>query len=298
MDETRTLEVRGLHKRYGDRQVLQDVSFRMRPGRLTGFVGGNGAGKTTTMRCILGVVRPDAGECLVGGRPLAAADRSRFGYMPEERGLYPKMGVAEQIRYFGELHGLDRATATANTERLLAELGLAERARDKVQALSLGNQQRAQIAVALVHEPELLMLDEPFSGLDPEAVEVVLGVLRGYADRGAPVLFSSHQLDVVERLSDDLVVISDGRIRLAGDRAELQAAHSRGLYRLEVPQDAGWLRELPGIEVVEFDRGAALFRAPGEQEAQRVLRAALDRGPVTAFGPHTVRLASIFQEVR
>ncbi|GGA70716.1 ABC transporter ATP-binding protein [Pseudoclavibacter endophyticus] len=290
------LDIQHLSKRYGSRQVLDDVSFDVRDGMLTGFVGGNGAGKTTTMRSILGVVRPEQGEVRFNGHPLTPADRARFGYMPEERGLYPKMKVLEQIIYFGQLHGLAVERAKRNGLSLLEELGLDIRANDRVEELSLGNQQRAQIATALVHEPDVLMLDEPFSGLDPVAVESVLTVLQRFAASGAPVLFSSHQLDVVERLSDRLVIIAEGRIRAAGDRREMQAEHSRGLHRIAVADDAGWLRDVPGVEVLEFERGFATFRAEDET-AQRVLRAALDRGPVTEFGPHLVKLATIYQEV-
>ena len=293
------LDIQHLSKRYGDRQVLDDVSFDVPDGVLTGFVGGNGAGKTTTMRCILGVVRPEQGQVLVDGHPVTAADRARVGYMPEERGLYPKMRVLDQIVYFAQLHGLDAARATRNARSLLDELDLGERAGDKLESLSLGNQQRAQIATALVHEPDILMLDEPFSGLDPNAVETVLGVLQRFAASGSPVLFSSHQLDVVERLSDRLVIISNGRIRAAGDRRQMQEHHSRGLHRIRMggSADAGWLRETPGVEVLDFERGSATFRVDDDAVAQRVLRAALDRGPVEHFGPELVKLATIYREV-
>ncbi|MGO2112882.1 MAG: ABC transporter ATP-binding protein, partial [Pseudoclavibacter sp.] len=283
-------------KQYGERLVLDDVSFDVRDGLLTGFVGGNGAGKTTTMRSILGVIRPEKGQVLIDGRPVSPADRASFGYMPEERGLYPKMKVLEQIVYFGRLHGLTAERARRNGLALLEELDLDERANDKLEELSLGNQQRAQIATALVHEPEVLMLDEPFSGLDPVAVESVLTVLQRFAASGAPVLFSSHQLDVVERLSDRLVIIADGKIRAAGDRREMQADHSRGLHRITVADDAGWLREVPGVEVIEFEHGSATFKAESDT-AQQVLRTAMSRGPVEGFGPHTVKLAAIYQEV-
>ena len=291
------LEVQHITKTYGSRRVLDDVSFAVEPGKLTGFVGGNGAGKTTTMRSIIGVVRPDAGRVLLDGREIESGDRARFGYMPEERGLYPKMKVAEQIAYLGELHGMTARDAKAQTAQLLEELGLGERGEDKVEDLSLGNQQRAQISAALIHHPEYLILDEPFSGLDPLAVEVVLGVLRRFAASGVPVLFSSHQLDVVERLSDNLVIISGGVIRARGSRAELQSQHSEGLYEIETAGDAGWIREVPEVEVLEFERGTALFHAAEDAVAQRLLRLALDRGPVVRFGPHTVKLAAIYREI-
>ena len=237
------LEIRGLDKRYGPHRVLTEVSFDVAPARLTGFVGRNGAGKTTTMRIILGVLDADTGSVSLDGRELRIEDRKHFGYMPEERGLYPKMRLEEQLVYFARLHGLDAATARENARELLARLELQERADDSIEKLSLGNQQRAQIAAALVHDPKVLVLDEPFSGLDPLAVEVVLDVLKERAARGVPVLFSSHQLDIVERLCDDLVIIADGRIRAAGPRNELRAQHATLRYELVTDSDAAWLRD-------------------------------------------------------
>ncbi len=210
------LTLTGITKSYGGRRVLDDVTFDVRPGRLTGFVGGNGAGKTTTMRIVLGVLAKDSGTVTLDGAEVTTADRRRFGYMPEERGLYPKMKVLEQIVYLARLHGFSKTDASARATALLEQLGLGERLGDNVETLSLGNQQRAQIAAALVHDPEVLILDEPFSGLDPLAVDVVAGVLQERAAAGVAVLFSSHQLDVVERLCDDLVIIAGGAIRAAG----------------------------------------------------------------------------------
>lgn len=291
------LELDGITKSYGGRRVLDDVGFTVAPGRLTGFVGGNGAGKTTTMRIALGVLAKDAGSVRLDGREATTADRRRFGYMPEERGLYPKMKVGEHIAYLARLHGYSKADATANAEALLDRLGLSERLGDRVETLSLGNQQRAQIAAALVHEPEVLILDEPFSGLDPLAVDVVAGVLQERAAAGAAVLFSSHQLDVVERLCDDLVIIAGGRIRAAGSRAQLRAEHASSRYELLSTADAGWIRDEPGITVLDFDGGYALFTADDEDAAQRVLRTAVARGDVASFAPQHPTLADIFKEV-
>jgi ABC-2 type transport system ATP-binding protein len=291
------LRVNGICRGFGDRQVLKDVSFEVAGGRLVGFVGGNGAGKTTTMRIILGVLSPDSGMVTWRGSPATRADRRRFGYLPEERGLYPKMTVRDQLMYLGRLHGLTAEEARRNTAALLDRVGLAERAGDQVEMLSLGNQQRAQVAAALVHDPDLLVLDEPFSGLDPAAVDTVVSVLRERAARGVPVLFSSHQLDVVERLCDDLVVIADGAVRAAGSREWLRSAYALPRFELVVDGDAGWLRDQDGLTLVDLDGARAVFDlAPGADE-QRVLRAALDRGPVRAFGPVRPSLSEIFREV-
>ena len=291
------LQLHSVSRSFDGRPVLKEVSFGVAAGRLTGFVGGNGAGKTTTMRIILGVLAADSGQVTWRGAPLNRAARQRFGYMPEERGLYPKATVREQVVYLGRLNGLTREAAARNTASLLERVGLAERADDKLETLSLGNQQRAQIAAALVHDPEVLILDEPFSGLDPLAVDTMLGVLREYADRGAPVLFSSHQLDVVERLCDDLVIIADGMIRAAGDREELRSSYARPRYEVVVDGDAGWLRDQPGVTVVDLDGDRAVFDLAAGADDQEVLRAALARGPVRAFRPVTPSLTEIFREV-
>ena len=291
------LEVHSVTRSYGSRAVLNDVSFGVRGGRITGFVGSNGAGKTTTMRVILGVLAPDSGEVTLDGVALGEGQRTHFGYMPEERGLYPKMKVAEQLVYLGRLHGMSTSQAQASTDSLLQRLGLVERADALVESLSLGNQQRAQIAAALVHEPAVLVLDEPFSGLDPLAVESVLAVLKDRADEGIPVLFSSHQLDIVERLCDDLVVIADGEIRASGSREQLRSEHAKDRYELLVDGDIGWLRAEKGVEVLEFDGGYALFEVDAPATAQRVLKSALTKSPVARFSPQQPSLAQIFKEV-
>jgi ABC-2 type transport system ATP-binding protein len=291
------LEVHNVTRSYGSRAVLKDVSFGVRGGRITGFVGSNGAGKTTTMRVILGVLKPDSGSVTLDGAPLGESQRTRFGYMPEERGLYPKMKLAEQLIYLGRLHGMSTEQAKGSTDSLLERLSLTERADALVESLSLGNQQRAQIAAALVHEPEVLVLDEPFSGLDPIAVESVLAVLKDRADAGVPVLFSSHQLDIVERLCDDLVVIADGEIRASGSREQLRNEHSKDRYELVVDGDAGWLRTEKGVDVLEFDAGFAVFEVDTPATAQRILASALAKSPVQRFTPVRPSLAQIFTEV-
>jgi len=266
------------------------------PGALTGFVGANGSGKTTTMRIILGVLEADSGEVTLNDSPITADDRRHFGYMPEERGLYPKMRVAEQIVYLGRLHGMSQADAAASAAELLDRLGLAERAEDRVEQLSLGNQQRAQIAAALVHSPTLLVLDEPFSGLDPIAIEAVVSVLKDFAARGAPVLFSSHQLDIVERLCDHLVIIGNGEVKASGSREALRSAADPNRFELVIDGDAGWIRNVPGVTVIEFDGGWVLFDAADAETAQRVLRRAVETGTVAEFAPQHPSLTQIFKE--
>lgn len=290
------LTISNVTKHYGERRVLDDVSFEVGRGRLTGFVGGNGAGKTTTMRIILGVLGADAGEVMLDGSPLTRDGRRRFGYMPEERGLYPKMKVHEQLVYLARLRGMRAGVAAEKADELLERLELHERRDEPIEKLSLGNQQRAQIAAALVHDPDVLVLDEPFSGLDPMAVETVLGVLSERAASGVPVLFSSHQLDVVERLCDDIVVIADGAIRAAGTREALREANSGSQWELQVADDAAWVRGIADVAVIEFDGGYVLFEADADG-AQAVLQQAAKRGEVRRFAPRHPTLTEIFREV-
>ncbi|WP_026932303.1 ABC transporter ATP-binding protein [Glycomyces tenuis] len=284
------LEIKDLKKRFGDTVALDGVSLSAEPGEVVGFVGANGAGKTTTMRIAMGVLAGDAGEIVYNGAELGVEQRRRFGYMPSERGLYPKMKVGDQIAYFGELHGMSRADARRSAAELLEQLNLTERIGDNVQDLSLGNQQRVQLAVSLVHDPEVLILDEPFSGLDPIAVDVMGTALRDRAAAGAPVIFSSHQLDLVERLCDSVVIIGAGRIIASGTVAELKAREVKQLrVRVDTDQDLG--ASLPGQ--VRHDGEDYLVEGADDQEVLRIAAAA---GRVTHFAYDQPTIAEIFRE--
>ena len=290
------ISVRNVHRFFGDKHVLKDVSFDIKPGLMTGFVGGNGAGKTTTMRIILGVLAATEGQVLLDGEPITADQRASIGYMPEERGLYPKMKVIDQLVYLAQLHGVPADEAKRYSLELLGRLNLQGKPTDTLESLSLGNQQRAQIAAALVHRPAALILDEPFSGLDPDAVDLTVQVLRDIADTGAPVLFSSHQLDVVERLCDELVIISDGEVRANGTRAELLALDTSNDWELQMNGDTGWVRDA-GVQVVEFDGGYVRFQTYAEPTANRILSEAMARSTVTKFGRVTRNLHEIYKEM-
>lgn len=246
------------------------------------------------MRCILGLVRPDAGEVRWQGRAVTDQDRLRFGYMPEERGLYPKMRVREQLVHFGRLSGLSSSAAGEAADSWLAVLGLAERASDKVDDLSHGNQQRVQLAVALVHDPVVLILDEPFSGLDPLAVVEVAGTLRDLADRGAAIVFSSHQLDLVEDILQDVAIIDHGRVVLSGELEELKTRSSR--RRLDVVVDGRpWVSNTYSVEIVD-DQGR--FHSVVEKDAPvaEILAAATAAGEVDRFAFEPPTLSDLFRE--
>lgn len=286
-----------MSKRYGPVVALQDMTMQVRPGELFGFVGSNGAGKTTTMRIALGVLAADAGELRWNGAPITLQTRRHFGYMPEERGLYPKMKVGEQLAYLGELHGMSTVDARAAAAEWMERLGVAQRRDDPVQKLSLGNQQRVQLAAALLHDPQVLILDEPFSGLDPVAVDVMSEVLRAKCSAGVPVVFSSHQLDLVERICDRVGIVRSGQMLATGTVDELRG---RGPVQLSVhaPQaQLGWAAGIDGVCDVEYRGGGRtiITLADGADE-QLVLRAALTTGPVREFSQHRPTLTELFRE--
>lgn len=291
------LEIDDLHKRYGDVTALDGCTFGVRPGRMLGFLGRNGSGKTTTMRAVFGLLRPDAGEVRWRGAPITAADRRRFGYMPEERGLYPKMRAADQLTYLGRLHGMPAPTARAAAVRWLDELGLADRADDPVEDLSQGNQQRVQLAAALIHEPELLVLDEPFNGLDPVAAATMARVLRERAAAGTAVVFSSHQLDVVEDLCEDVAIIDAGRIVLTGQVEDLKHDAPHRVVELDLtPAQAALLADLDGVIATAFDGRHHVLQVKRDIDVRRLL-ATLGEGPdVEHFVFTTPSLADLFTE--
>ena len=296
------LTLSNLSKRFGSLQALDRLSLSLEAGEIVGFVGANGAGKSTTMRIVMGVLAADCGTVTWKGSPVDAATRRAIGYMPEERGLYPRMKVAEQLVYLARLHGLSASSAKAAANQWTERLGLEERRGDEVQSLSLGNQQRVQLAAALVSDPELLILDEPFSGLDPVAVDVMSQVLLERAVAGVPTLFSSHQLDVVERLCDRVVIIRSGRLVADGTIPELQATETPR-WRVVVepspdaaPPEAGALDGLDDPDAQIDGQGRLVITAAGGDE-QELLRAAQRLGTVRELGPVRHRLTDIFREV-
>jgi len=286
------------HKRFGSVEALAGCSIEIERGHVLGFLGPNGAGKTTTMRAIFGLVELDSGHVLWDGRPVGAEERLRFGYMPEERGLYPRMRVADQLAYFGCLHGLGGGTARRAAASWLERLGLADRAEAKVEELSHGNQQRVQLAAALVHEPELLVLDEPFAGLDPVAVQTLADVLRAEAARGAAVLFSSHQLELVEDVCEDVAIIDRGRIVAAGNLDALRRSSRRRriAMRLEgAPED--WLPVVDGVELVGRSNGDLHLLARQDVDPELVLESAEQSARVVEFSYGPPSLSELFLEL-
>ncbi len=253
-EKDRMLELNRLSKRYGEVLALDECSFRVERGRMLGFLGPNGAGKTTAMRSVFNLVSLDEGSVTWRGRPVGQTERLRFGYMPEQRGLYPKMRIGRQLAYLGRIHGMTAAEASAAAERWLEELGLSDRIADPLEKLSHGNQQRVQLAAALIHDPELLVLDEPFSGLDPFGVETMSEILRARAARGAAVVFSSHQLDMVEDLCQDVAIIHQGRVVMGGEVRRLKMDSPYWVIEVEMRTgDTERLSRLDSVVSVDFD---------------------------------------------
>jgi ABC-2 type transport system ATP-binding protein len=292
------LELMGLTKRYGDVVALDGLSMAVGPGRIHGFVGRNGAGKTTAMRIILGLVEPDAGDVHWKGRRVTRADRRGFGYMPEERGLYPKMSARDQVAYFARLSGMPRRAASTAATTALDAIGLGERGSEPVERLSLGNQQRAQLAAALVTSPELLVLDEPFSGLDPVGVDALAGVLQSQVAQGTAVVYSSHQLELVERLSDEVTIVDQGRVVASGTVGGVRRRGGVDQLRVALEDGStGWAEKLDGFRVVGHEGDGVVLELLPEGDDQAVLDAARAAGRVRLFRREAPSLTELFREV-
>jgi ABC-2 type transport system ATP-binding protein len=297
-DELRVLELTGLSKRYGDVVALDDLHITIPSGEVFGLLGPNGAGKTTAMRIVMGVLIPDSGRVAWNDHGITMDDRRRFGYLPEERGLYPDMTAIDHLVYLCRLHGLSRSEGGSRGTEWLERLGLGERSKDKISTLSLGNQQRVQLAAALVHSPEVLILDEPFSGLDPIGIDMMGGVLADVAASGATVVFSSHQLDLVEDRCRSVAILNRGRLVANGSVEDLTTA---GRTRLVVEVDGaprGWADRIAGVTVSEAESGGARVRLVlnDQTDAQVVLEEAQRLGMVKHFSFERLRLSEVFRE--
>jgi ABC-2 type transport system ATP-binding protein len=283
-------------KRFGSLVALDGCSFAARPGRITGFLGPNGAGKTTAMRAVFGLVRLDAGVVSWQGSSITEAERARFGYMPEERGLYPRMRIREQLVYLGRLSGRTSDEVGGLADRWLERLGVGDRSADRLDTLSHGNQQRVQLIAALVNEPDLLVLDEPFAGLDPIAMAAMSDLLAELAAAGATVLFSSHQLDLVEELCQDVVIIDHGRIVLAGDLTDLRAAVPQRFVDVRYRGPAPDWSSLSRVRAVETREGLARLRVDRDADVAAVVAAALNGGDVISLTYQPPTLSELFRQ--
>jgi ABC-2 type transport system ATP-binding protein len=291
------LRIDSLSKRYGDVVALDNCSFEVDRGRMLGFLGPNGAGKTTAMRAVFGLVKPDAGTVTWNGSAIDDEARRRFGYMPEQRGLYPRMKVADQVAYIGRLHGMSKDEAQHAANSWLERLGLEDRKDSPLESLSHGNQQRVQLAVALVHDPELLVLDEPFSGLDPIAAETMAEILTEEAAEGKAVVFSSHQLDVVEDICEDVAIINAGAVVVEGIVKQLKDAAPIRHIELELDEGAEeMLSDLDGIRRLTQKGDVHTAIIDAGTDVRVLLQKAQQTGAVRHFTYTTPSLTDLFRE--
>jgi ABC-2 type transport system ATP-binding protein len=281
-----TLVLSNVARAFGDVVAVRDVSFSVPAGTTFGLLGPNGAGKTTTMRMILGILIPDRGSVTWDGEPVDLAVRRRFGYLPEERGLYGKLKVREQIAYFGRLHGVAPPQDTKRADAWIERLGLGEYAGRPCAELSKGNQQKVQIACAALHEPELLVLDEPFSGLDPVNAQTLLEALRELKAAGTTLILSSHQMWQIEDLCESFCVIAGGTVRARGTLPELRSSWPTRIVEVEPVAESlrGVLDAMPGARrLPEADRPALAYEIPADADTAALLRRLVSAGDVTRF---------------
>jgi len=291
------LALTDLHKQYGDVEALSGCTFQVDRGRMLGFLGPNGAGKTTAMRTIFGLVTADSGQVTWDGEPITMEQKRRFGYMPEQRGLYPKMKAHDQLTYLGRLRGMEQKEAAVSADRWLERFGLAERRLDRVEVLSHGNQQRVQLAAALVHDPELLVLDEPFSGLDPIATETMADILREETAKGKSVVFSSHQLDLVEDICEEVAIINAGRIVVEGNVRRLKDAAPIRHLELELDGEIGDLFDtLEDVRQIRSADGSHTLVIDAESDIRGFLARAQQVGRVRHFTYTSPSLSDLFRE--
>jgi ABC-2 type transport system ATP-binding protein len=290
------LEVNGVSKRFGGIQALNGLSFNARSGAITGFLGPNGAGKTTAMRLIMGIERVDTGFVRWNQLPISYRARRRIGYLPEERGLYPRMRVDEQLIFFARLRGLTSTAAHAQAERWIDALALTKHKLRRTDELSLGAQQRLQLAVALVHKPELLLLDEPFSGVDPIGVDLMATALRSAADDGAAVVFSSHQLELVEQFCDDVTILNAGRAVVRGSVEHLRTHGPRRLLIKSQPTLSGdWYQSREGVQLEAVRDGVTILNVLPQLDANELVIAIAKEADIQQFRELQPTLPELFR---
>jgi ABC-2 type transport system ATP-binding protein len=292
------LLIDGLRKAFGEVQALDGVSLTIQPGQVFGFLGANGAGKTTTMRIVLGFLRADAGTVTWQGREARAWPRRIWGYMPEERGLYPRMPVIDQLVYFASLYGVSRTRARQDALEWLARFRIAEFADRKADSLSKGNQQKVQYIATILHDPDVLLMDEPFAGLDPVNVAMLKSAFLEMRDRGKTIVFSTHQLEQAEELCDSVAIIDHGRVITAGTTREVKHSTGHQVIRVATAGDGNgnWLESLPNVTVTRPGHDFTEVRVDAGADPQAVLRAAMSRGDVLRFEVGDPSLEEVFVE--
>jgi ABC-2 type transport system ATP-binding protein len=290
-----TMELKHLHKSFGKVKAVDDVSLVIPSGEIFGLIGRNGAGKTTTIRMIMDIFKPDSGEIVFQGEPHNASFRDRVGYLPEERGLYGKMGVLDTLLFFAEIKSMREDVARPKAMHYLNRFGLAERINDKVETLSKGNQQKVQFIAAILHDPQLIILDEPFSGLDPVNTTLMINMINELREQGLAILFSTHIMDFAEKLCDHIALIDNGQIILEGSVSEIKQQHDQSAVNVVSDGDLTFLAELPYVTATEADGEAYSISVDNRDSVQRLLGDLVSRGvTVKKFDAMPVTLHDIF----
>jgi ABC-2 type transport system ATP-binding protein len=293
------LVVENINKSFAQLQAVKDLSMQVQEGSIFGFLGANGAGKTTTMRMILDILRPDSGHISWNGQPMRDIPRHMLGYLPEERGLYPKMAVDEQLLFLARLNGLSKRAAQQALDEWLERFQITANRKKKVEELSKGNQQKIQFLATILHDPTILIMDEPFSGLDPVNANVLKEAFLEMHQRGKTIIFSTHQLEQVEELCDHVVIINKGQSVVQGSVREIKRQHGRNVVRLKLDNDpeARWLDTLPGVQVTKRRQDYIEMQIQADLNPNLIVEAALQhQGLITRFELAEPSLTDIFIE--
>ncbi|AQQ52544.1 ABC transporter ATP-binding protein [Planococcus lenghuensis] len=288
------LEVEHVTKKFGSFTAVDDLSMIVKSGQMYGFLGANGAGKTTTFRMILGLLDPTSGNISWNGRPVTYETSPEIGYLPEERGLYPKMRVSEQLIYLAQLRGMGKTAARQETRKWLERFEVAHYEQKKVEELSKGNQQKIQLIAALLHRPKLLILDEPFSGLDPVNVEMLKAAITDFQKQGATIIFSSHRMEHVEELCDEMSMLHHGKIVSSGRIRDVKRSFGKQNVRIRTDHELNSLRHITGVESFTATKEGGIFRITDERVAQLLLAEAMKFGPIRSFAIEEPTLQEIF----
>ncbi|MCI9217047.1 ATP-binding cassette domain-containing protein [Lachnospiraceae bacterium 42-17] len=288
------LELRNIEKSFGSKQVLTGVSFKAEGGKAFGLLGRNGAGKTTSIRILMNVFPADSGEVFIDGKPVDYS-RVQIGYLPEERGLYPKKIIADQLAYFAELKGMSHKAAVKSVDGWLERLGMAEYRNKRLDTLSKGNQQKIQLVTALAHNPDIIILDEPFSGLDPVNAMLLKDVVKEQIAENKVVLFSSHQMSYIEEFCDSIAILNSGRVVLSGELHDIKRSYVRDrlIVRTEYPQK---MKNDFGAECTELDNGSLLIRLASADEKQGMMKRLVDNYDIDEVKVFEPSLNDIFVE--
>ncbi|MDF7637416.1 ATP-binding cassette domain-containing protein [Leuconostocaceae bacterium ESL0958] len=290
------IEIKGLTKTFGDRLAVDRLSLTIKPGEVLGLIGQNGAGKTTIFRMILNFIDADSGSIHWDGQPISNQDRQQIGFLPEERGLYQKESIEAQVLYLAQLHGMDKASAKAALRDWMNQLAVVGRPEDKVQSLSKGNAQKVQMIAALIFKPRFVILDEPFSGLDPVNAQYFLKAIQRLKEEGAMIIFSSHNMDNVSQISDQVLMLKEGRTVLSGPVEAIRQSYGRTKLTIEAPQyERKDYLAMPGVQAVRPAGNGYLLDLTDESAGPAIFKTVTAQGYIPVFSQQPPTLAEIFQ---